>query len=292
MRTSKRSQMWWEKYLTDLEKIEKWRWGRDTIEFTHFYDQLHIEPLVFEDLSVNHEISVTSNEVIRKKVFDSMLQTLKKNSNSMVTPDTMRLFCLLAKTNTSVDDIETILDVLAMYIAAYSFHYNIALRLCSIVELTIIDFHSTSNVHQLPLVLSDLHSTYLDFYVFLFSETKNHNCENLEFEIDQMVNLTQDVSLETIKLMCFGVERRDHYNLNMGDSVKLCRKMLSLLHPVEFCLNPFYYSMFDTELTLKSNQGKLMNVYSVLLSSKQSRSAFSLSKLPIELFRTLKDFLI
>jgi hypothetical protein len=284
--------MWWEKYLADHEKIQKWRWGPDTIEFLHFYDQLQLEPLVFEQLSVNHEISVTSNEVIRKKVFDSMLQTLKTNNNSRVTLDTMQLFCLLAKTNISGDNIEIILDVLAMYIAAYSFHYNIALRLCSIVELTIIDFHSTSNIHQLPLVVSNLYSTYLDFYVFLFSETKTHSCDNLEFEIDQMVNLTQDISLETIKLMCFGVERRDHYNLNMGDSVKLCRKMLSLLHPEVFCSNPFYYFIFDTELTLKSKQGKLMNVFNVFLSVKQSRTEFSLSKLPIELFRTLKDFLI
>jgi hypothetical protein len=204
---------------------------------------------------------------------------------------TLQLFCLLAKTNASFKDIVVILDVLAMYIAAYSHQFNIALRLCSIVELTFINSTAYSE-NQLSSVLSNLHSTFLAFYVFLFTETKNDDCTNLEVGIDQMLDSTSDASLETCKLMCFGVERRDVYNLPMGDSVRLCRKMLSLLHPVTFCANPFYYSIFKTELTLKLDQATFIYALSLLLSVKRSRTPFSLSKLPIEMFRILKDFLI
>jgi hypothetical protein len=152
MRTSKKSQMWWKKYLTDLEKISKWRWGSKVIEFEHFYNHLQIEPLVFEELSTNHAISVTSNKLVRKQVFNSMLQTLKMNSQYRVTMYTLQLFCLLAKTNASFKDIVVILDVLAMYIAAYSHQFNIALRLCSIVELTFINSTAYSEI-QLSRVL-------------------------------------------------------------------------------------------------------------------------------------------
>lgn len=315
--------MWWEKHVKNHEQIKRWKTG--PISPKPMELKLKVFPNNDEFIAyTRHHIQLYSppNSLVANKVFKELCLYVANNVNDRIPQsEFMVVLMMLAPTQMDETMIHQIKEIICqMY--AFKAYMFLSSFVNSMLTVPLKNKQMLANFH------SDLFDLF--FNMFMGIDEATYLDDNSEYavpvlenayvvsEFVRMADLLKGISRDSLEKFCGIVAARkirDRFDFDL-----LCIKMIKLCDPYKMYCNPLEqkygrmkgYNManpakvvdtsgfilciiggfdrFDDKIVYQMKIGMMMKNMILLIFAKNTRAP--LGKLPKELFRELKTFLI
>lgn len=299
--------MWWKQsFLNDNFFLIHSKTSKSSLYVTALVE-LDVKPKTFTHLSNDSFVYITNCRFIQRRVFMAMLTVLSSNFISanghiLVSAQCVSLFAFLAKSHYFDVNLHSFQEIVESSLVVYRFNFPLIKSLCetmtkiahynpkscymedipylyvSIFELSI-EFIGKYGFEPILMdwLFENIQSGFLenDHFMYCYDKLECFHAKHGGYVYDTLLRENRE-SISTFKRICKClIKKMNPYVLYMGNSIETKR----------------YYYVFQDLFLIKLKHGKTMKILLNMIQSKQLMMN-SLKRVPLEMIRMLKDFLI